>query len=141
MAMAIGNAGSVVGDGEITYEGIFGGSDGLRSDRQPYGNGCGTTFTDPLVPDRIGSMDLLPACLAHDACYATGTTTPRSDCDAALGQAVQQACTDAGYPYIACVVIGLTYRAGVTMFGAGAYNPQPAQDDAVLRAQFDFYAY
>ncbi len=113
--------------------------DGMRSDGQSYGYGCGTAFSDPLVPDTIGNMNFLPACVAHDQCYTAATST-RSACDAWLGTGVQQACADAGYPALVCVIIGVTYQSGVILFGAGAYNSKTAEPEYVPPVN-DFYLY
>ena len=109
----------------------------VRSDGQPFGYGCGTASTDILIPDHIGSVDLLPACVAHDVCYDRGTTTSRADCDQALGAQITAACVASGYPAMVCSVLGAAYQSGVHAFGAGAYDqplvppveaPQPSID-------------
>lgn len=96
---------------------------GLRSDGYPLGYGCGTAGLDGWIPDRIGSMDFLPACIAHDQCYDTGTTVPRGVCDARLGDDIQSACQLVDYPYVVCVGVGMLYQWSATLFGASAYNP------------------
>lgn len=136
MVMAAGGICSINGEGFDGTE--FGGGD-LRADGQPYGYGCGTAFSDPLVPDTLGSMNFLPACVAHDQCYTAATST-RNACDAALGNAVQQACADAGYPSLVCVIIGVTYQSGVILLGAGAYNPKTEMPEYVAPVN-DFYLY
>lgn len=136
MVMATVGFGSINGEG---FDGTEFGGGGLRADGQTFGYGCGTAFSDPLVPDTLGNMNFLPACVAHDQCYTAATST-RSDCDAGLGAGVQQACTDAGYSALVCVIIGVTYQSGVILFGAGAYNPKTEVPEYAVPVN-DIYLY
>lgn len=138
MVIKTGGFGSTNEEGFEVAEGFGGFGDFMRADGESYGYGCGTLFTDVLVPDTLGSMDFLSACVAHDLCY-TEASAPRNSCDAAFGEAVQAACSDAGYPYLVCLIIGVTYRSGVTFFGSGAYNsPAPAPESEPPLPDFYF---
>ena len=119
-----------LGGGECVFTGGYFDSgvteNGLRNDGQPLGYGCGSGQNDGLVPDQIGRMNLLPACIAHDQCYDTGSSTARSVCDAQFGRDIKEACLDANYPWIICVVVGGAYHLGVAMFGASDYHGDQA---------------
>jgi hypothetical protein len=114
---------------------------GLRQDGNAFGAGCGSASNDILVPDHLAGVNLLPACVAHDQCYDAGTATPRKTCDEVFGEQVRTACADAGYPALACALLGATYESGVRVFGAGAYDtPLPAPEET-SRHPLDTYLY
>jgi hypothetical protein len=126
---------SELGGGEYVFSGGYFDSgvnaNGLRNDGQPLGYGCGPSRYDSLVPDRIGSMNFIPACIAHDQCYDTGSTTARSVCDAQFGRDIKEACLDANYPWIVCAIVGEVYHWGVALFGASAYHAGQANSGGV----------
>ena len=96
---------------------------GERIDGQALGYGCGSAQFDLLVPDRIGDINLLPACIAHDQCYDTGTTVTRAQCDAEFGDQIYAACIDAGHGMLGCFGLSMLYQYSVEWFGASAYHP------------------
>lgn len=96
---------------------------GERFDGQALGYGCGSAQFDLLVPDRIGDIDLLPACIAHDQCYDNASTVPRAVCDAEFGDQVYAACRDAGHGAMMCFGLSMLYQYSVEWFGASAYHP------------------
>jgi len=99
------------------------GPDGQRYDGLPLGAGCGSASSDAWVLDRIGPVDLTPACMAHDACYSTGTTSTRAECDAEFGQQILQECQASGMATAICIGLAGVYQWAVEIGGASAYNP------------------
>ena len=109
------------------------------------GLACGSSWNDPLVPDRPQGFDFQPACSAHDACYgcsgkSAGKT--KSDCDLEFLAAMRQVCmsvpTSASRsvpnpnrrgkkevpynPQQACLGLAQTYFNAVDRLGQSAFN-------------------
>jgi RHS repeat-associated protein len=88
----------------------------------PIGNGCGSGWNAPIVPDgEFGA-----ACFVHDACYGT-CGSDKANCDANFYDEMMRACRDAYLPYDwlgyqACSASASTYYQFVNWLGNGPFE-------------------
>ena len=89
---------------------------------------CGTSWHEPLVPDRWGKANFSSACKSHDECYDTCGMRQR-DCDAQFERNMEAECRHT-YPgggldivkRNACIGIANTYAIAVERMGGDAYR-------------------
>ncbi len=95
-------------------------------------NGCGSGWNETFVPDKVGGVDLTPACNSHDECYGTVGST-KDYCDESFRDDLEA--LDAP-SYVTDVYVG-----AVELLGNSAY--QEAQQEANDRSpdwQVDNYS-
>lgn len=90
---------------------------------------CGpNNWVGKLVPDNPpGGADFHSACVAHDTCYSTGSTTSRIACDEAFLSRMRQACADEGQGSF-CNGIAQAYYYVVRTSGGSYYKGSGAND-------------
>ena len=89
---------------------------------------CGTSWHEPLVPDRWGDADFSTACKTHDQCYSA-CGSRKATCDRQFEREMEATCSRAypggGFDYVrrnACIGIANTYAVAVEQFGDSAYR-------------------
>lgn len=95
-------------------------NNGVRTDGQPLGSGCGTALLDGLVPDVMFGINLQSSCAAHDNRYNT-CSFEKSEADTLFRSDILVACESQGGNGLLCNVMATTYALGVSLGGAKAY--------------------
>jgi len=106
----------------------------------PKGPGCGTGFTEYLVPDAF-IVDFQPACRIHDGCYDTCGAS-KTACDFGFADDLERQCQSA--PNLLkplCNSAGRLYLAGVHYGGGTPYTNaqrkcEPCENKDLVRDQF-----
>ena len=95
------------------------GPDGLRTDGQDLGYGCGDPGTDRLVPDRIFGVDLTSVCVNHDRSYSKCDS--KEVADATFKKEIFEAVNAARGPVLAAIAAEIYFQ-GVSKGGQAAYD-------------------
>jgi len=100
----------------------------------PLGLVCGSTWTDPFVPDKPGGFDFTACCQQHDDCYGNCEERPaKEECDEAFYWCMVGVCDDShpegGKEWWKCFGYAVTYYAAVLFAGDGAFEAARDQCD------------
>ena len=104
-------------------------SNGIRSDGNSLGAGCGTVKSDAFVPDMLFGIDVSQACFQHDQSYSTCGFS-RSTADITLSNNILNDCAAQGGKALTCNLIAGVYGVSVSLFGARAFTE--AQEQSCL---------
>ena len=95
------------------------GPDGLRTDGENLGYGCGDSGTDRVVPDRLFGVDLTAICVKHD--FAYGNCESKTKADAVFKQEIYNLMLEKRGLVLASIA-ATTYFEAVDKFGQDAYD-------------------
>ena len=104
-------------------------SNGIRSDGNSLGAGCGTVKSDAFVPDMLFGIDVSQACFKHYQSYSTCGFS-RSTADITLSNNILNDCAAQGGKALTCNLIAGVYGVSVSLFGARAFTE--AQEQSCL---------
>jgi RHS repeat-associated protein len=96
--------------------------------RPPPAGGCGSGWTDSVIPDGLGKWDFSSACAEHDRCYST-CGSKKSTCDKDFKKVMKKECPSWWQPLFrqACLIAVNTYYRGV--WGLGGIPFAKAQNN------------
>jgi hypothetical protein len=95
------------------------GPDGVRTDGENLGYGCGDAGTDRIVPDRLFGVDLTAVCVKHDFAYSNCESKEKAD--AIFKQEIYNLVLEKRGPALASFAAA-TYFEAVDKFGQSAYD-------------------
>ena len=96
------------------------GPEGVRTDGEPIGYGCGDASTDRFVPDRIFNVDITDACVRHDRNF--DGCMSKAEADLTFKKDVYDLLIKGNVsPALASMTAELYYQ-GVNLAGQSAYD-------------------
>ncbi|HYI64143.1 MAG TPA: RHS repeat-associated core domain-containing protein, partial [Allosphingosinicella sp.] len=70
-----------------------------------------------MAPDEVDGINISQACVRHDACYSSSSTTDRRECDDQLAIEIRWLCEIQGGTFAQCLALSTAYYGAVSNLG------------------------